>query len=131
MMLSTGHLLAADDDLDRVFAALANRTRRQMLDRLVIGPATIGDLAEPFDMSLPGASKHVRVLEGAGLVQREIDGRIHRCRLRGEPLEQADAWISRNKRFWHGQLDSLVEHLSTADETDDDEADGGEIDDAR
>ncbi|MGI9611885.1 MAG: ArsR/SmtB family transcription factor [Acidimicrobiales bacterium] len=106
----------SDDDLDRVFMALANRTRRRMLDRLVSGPATIGDLAEPFDMSLPGASKHVRVLEGAGLVQREIDGRIHRCKLTGEPLEHADAWISRNNRFWQGQLDSLAEHLSKDDD---------------
>lgn len=96
--------------------ALANRTRRHMLDHLAAGPATVGDLAKPFAMSLPGASKHIRVLEHVGLVERTIDGRIHRCTLRSEPLEHADAWISRNNRFWQQQLDSLVEHLSKDDD---------------
>ncbi|MEM7339603.1 MAG: metalloregulator ArsR/SmtB family transcription factor [Actinomycetota bacterium] len=105
----------SDDDLDRIFNALANRTRRAMLDRLMTGPSTISDLAEPFEMSLPGASKHVRVLEGAGLVRRRVDGRIHRCTLQPEGLEQADAWITRNQRFWEHQLDSLASHLSKDD----------------
>lgn len=109
----------SDDELDRIFMALANRTRRKMLNQLVTGPRTIGDLAEPFEMSLPGASKHVRVMEQAGLVEREVDGRVHRCTLRVQRLEQAQAWIDRNTRFWQGQLDSLADHLSedVVDET--------------
>lgn len=108
-----------DDDLDRVFAALANRTRRAMLATLGSGPSTVTDLALPFDMSLPGASKHVRVLEGAGLVRRNIDGRVHRCSLDPAPLEDAEQWLNRNRVFWHEQLDSLARHLeeSTGDQT--------------
>lgn len=103
-----------DDDLDQVFMALANRTRRRMLVRLGEGPATISDLAHPFDMSLPGASKHVRVLEHAGLVRREVDGRVHRCTLDPEPLEQADAWLEETRRFWTQQLSSLADHLTAS-----------------
>ena len=108
-----------DDDLDRVFAALANRTRRAMLARLGSGPSTVTDLAVPFDMSLPGASKHLRVLERAGLVHRHIDGRVHRCSLDPAPLEDAEQWLIRNRAFWNEQLDSLVRHLdeSAGDET--------------
>ena len=108
-----------DDDLDRVFAALANRTRRAMLARLGSGPSTVTDLAVPFAMSLPGASKHLRVLERAGLVHRHIDGRVHRCSLDPAPLEDAEQWLIRNRAFWNEQLDSLVRHLdeSAGDET--------------
>lgn len=106
--------LSSEEHLDRVFHALANQTRRQMLTRLADQPATIGELAEPFDMTLPGASKHLRVLERAGLASREVDGRIHRCSYRGEPLLSAQTWLTQNKQFWEGQLDQLARHL-TAD----------------
>lgn len=104
-----------EDDLDQIFMALANRTRRHMLVRLGQGPATVSDLADPFDMSLPGASKHVRVLEQAGLVLREIDGRIHRCSLDPEPLEHADAWLTETREFWKQQLQSLADHFTESE----------------
>ncbi|MEM7326066.1 MAG: metalloregulator ArsR/SmtB family transcription factor [Actinomycetota bacterium] len=104
--------VSSEEHLDRVFHALANRTRRQMLIRLAEQPATIGELAEPFDMTLPGASKHLRVLERAGLARREIEGRIHRCSYRGEPLFSAQTWLAENQRFWEGQLDQLARHVT-------------------
>ncbi len=109
---------ASDDDLDHIFMALANRTRRHMLLRLGHGPTTVSDLAEPFAMSLPGASKHLRVLEDAGLVRREVDGRIHRCSLDPAPLEQADAWLSENRKFWQQQLSSLADHFDESERDD-------------
>jgi DNA-binding transcriptional ArsR family regulator len=101
-----------DDDLDRVFHALGNRTRRRMLSQLACEPATIGELAAPFEMSLPGASKHLRVLEDAGLVTRHIDGRQHRCCFTVEPLAEAQAWLDSNTQFWDQKLDQLAEHFS-------------------
>ncbi len=109
---------ATDDDLDTIFMALSNRTRRSMLLRLGHGPTTVSNLAEPFAMSLPGASKHVRVLEDAGLVRREIDGRIHRCSLNPAPLEQADAWLTENRKFWKQQLSSLADHFGESENHD-------------
>ena len=102
---------STDDDLDRVFNALANRTRRQMLVRLADHPATISELAGPFDMTLPGASKHLRVLERAGLVRRQVDGRIHRCSFRAEPLAEAQAWLAENQQFWEDKFDQLSQHF--------------------
>ncbi len=93
--------------LDAVFHALADPTRRAMLNRLADGEATIGDLARPFEMSFAGASKHVKVLEGAGLVRRSIEGRTHRCRLQADTLKDAQSWIARYERFWTGRLDVL------------------------
>lgn len=98
--------------LDRVFRALADPTRRAMLRRLAEGDSTIGDLAEPFEMSLPGASKHIRVLEEAGLVRREVLGRTHRCSLVPGPLSEADRWLRFYERFWTDRLDSLERELA-------------------
>lgn len=78
-----------------------------MVARLARSPATIGELARPFAMSLPAASKHVRVLERAGLVKRTIDGRIHRCALDRRQLREANAWLERYTRFWDETLDAL------------------------
>jgi DNA-binding transcriptional ArsR family regulator len=100
-----------EDRLDRVFRALGNRTRRYMLRRLARGPAMVGELAAPFDMTLPAASKHVRVLERAGLVHRRIDGRIHRCSLDPRQLAEARCWLDRYQRFWDETLDSLARHI--------------------
>lgn len=100
-----------DRDLDRVFAALANKTRRAILNRLGTGSATVSDLARPFDMSLPGVSKHLRVLEEAGLVERHIDGRVHHCSIHPAPLQDAERWLTDNRRFWEDQLTRLADHL--------------------
>ncbi|MHB2266705.1 ArsR/SmtB family transcription factor [Aliihoeflea sp. PC F10.4] len=100
--------------LDTVFHALADTTRRAMVERLASGPHTIGDLAAPFDMSLAGASKHIRVLEGAGLVRREVQGRTHKCSLNPARLRDARDWIARYEKFWNERLDAL-EALLAAD----------------
>ncbi len=86
-------------NLDRVFAALADSTRRAMLRRLAAGEHSIGELAEPFDMSFAAAAKHVKVLEEAGLLRRRIEGRTHRCRIEARPLKQADHWLAYYQRF--------------------------------
>lgn len=97
--------------LDAVFSALADPTRRAILDRLAQGEATVGELAEPFAMSLPAVSKHLGVLEDAGLVTRERDGRVRRCRMESAPLQHASAWIEEYREFWEGRLDSLAAYL--------------------
>ena len=93
--------------LDRVFAALSDPTRRAMLRRLANGTHTVGQLAEPFDMSFAAAAKHVKVLEEAGLLSRTIEGRTHHCRLEARALAEADRWIAYYQRFWTGRLDAL------------------------
>ena len=97
--------------LDDVFSALADPTRRAILARLARGESTVSELAEPFDVSLPAISKHVRVLERAGLVRRKIVGREHHCRLKAQPLRQATAWLDHYREFWELRLDALEEHL--------------------
>jgi DNA-binding transcriptional ArsR family regulator len=96
-----------DHALDRVFHALSDRTRRAMVTRLSRGPASVSELATPFAMTLPGASKHVRVLEQAGLVERSVEGRVHRCTLSAGALEAADHWIAQQRAFWAGTLEAL------------------------
>lgn len=93
--------------LNRIFHALADPTRRAMLRRLAGAERTVGELAEPFDMSFAAAAKHVKVLEKAGLLGRTIDGRSHRCRLEPGPLAEADRWIGYYQQFWTGRLDDL------------------------
>jgi len=108
---------AREDDeerLDRIFHALANPTRRAMLRRLAQGPAKVTELAAPFDMSLPSASKNVKVLEAAGLVSRSVEGRVHHCALDPERLREADAWLSFYRGFWSGALDSLAAYVEQA-----------------
>ena len=97
--------------LDAVFHALSDSTRRAILARLANGDAVVTELAEPFEMSLPAISKHLNVLEKAGLLQRHKDGRIRRCELNAGPLETASDWISFYKQFWNSQLDSLAKYL--------------------
>ncbi|MCD0506016.1 ArsR/SmtB family transcription factor [Bordetella petrii] len=93
--------------LDRVFHALADPTRRAMLQALRHGERPVGELAAPFQMSFAAASKHVKVLEGAGLVRRRVQGRQHLCRIEAGPLAQAHAWLRDYERFWTGRLDAL------------------------
>ena len=95
-----GKSSAEDAALDTIFSALSNRTRRRILARLSDGAATVGELAAPFSMSLPAVSKHIRILEGAGLLRRERDGWYHHCRLQGRPLEAAREFIDRYRAFW-------------------------------
>ena len=97
--------------LDRVFGALSDPTRRAMLRRLAGGARTVGELAEPFEMSFAAAAKHVKVLEEAGLLSRTIEGRSHRCRIEAGPLAQADRWLAYYQRFWSLRLDDLERAL--------------------
>ena len=97
--------------LDAVFSALADPTRRRILARLARGPASVTELAEPFAMTVPAVSKHRRVLERAGLMQREREGWYHRCRLDARPLESAVSFLARYQPFWEGTLDSLAAYV--------------------
>ena len=101
--------------LDIVFHALGDATRRGMLASLALGERTVGQLAEPFAMSFAGASKHVKVLEEAGLIRREVRGRTHVCTLEPGPLASADAWLRHYERFWTGRLDALEQLLREDD----------------
>jgi DNA-binding transcriptional ArsR family regulator len=103
-------------ELDRVFGALADNTRRQILARLSTGDATVGELARPFSISRPAISKHLRVLERAGLVRRTRDGRISRCGLDAAPLKDAADWVERYREFWKAQLDALSGYLERKEE---------------
>jgi DNA-binding transcriptional ArsR family regulator len=98
--------------MNDVFHALAHQTRRAMLSRLASGELTVGQLAEPFSMSLESASKHIRVLERAGLVRRRVQGHRHICRLFPAPLASAYSWLRFYDRFWNSRLDSLEELLA-------------------
>lgn len=103
-------------ELDAVFGALADRTRRAILARLAEGSATVGELATPYDMSLPAVSKHLKVLERAGLLARDREGRIHRCRLEAQAMTEAADWIDRTRAFWEGRLERLARYLETPKE---------------
>ena len=100
-----------NDHLDRVFHALANRTRRALLAQLALGPFMVTELAAPFAMSLPSVSKHLRVLEGAGLIARSIDGRIHQCCLITAPLGDVETWLVHYRSFWDNRLAALARHV--------------------
>ncbi len=104
-------MVTNSDRLDLTFAALADPIRRALLTRLARGEATVGELARPFDVSRPAISKHLRVLERAGLVQRARDGRVSRCELDAAPMRDAADWVERYRTFWEQQLDSLSRYL--------------------
>lgn len=97
--------------LDKLFHALADPTRREMLERLREGAHSVGELAAPCAMSLAAVSKHIRTLEAAGLVQRHIEGRTHRVRLAAEAMAEAHAWLERYEVFWSRRLDALEQAL--------------------
>ncbi|MCH9047302.1 MAG: winged helix-turn-helix transcriptional regulator [SAR324 cluster bacterium] len=102
---------AEKHSLDLLFSALSDPIRRAILARLAEGEATVGDLARPFSVSLPAISKHLRVLERAGLLERRIEGRVHRCRLQPRPLKDAVDWLAEYRQFWERQLDALEAYL--------------------
>lgn len=106
------HMVTTSRRLDRTFSALADPTRRAILARLAEGDATVGQLARPFAVTRPAISKHLRVLERAGLVRRASEGRMSRCELDAAPMEEAAQWVDRYRRFWEGQLDSLSRYLA-------------------
>jgi len=102
--------------LDRVFGALADPTRRGVLNSLAGGSLAVSELAAPSGMSLPGFMKHLRVLEDAGLIGREKEGRVVSCELSAQPMKAASAWISRYEKFWSDKLDSLARYLYQQEE---------------
>jgi DNA-binding transcriptional ArsR family regulator len=97
--------------LNRTFAALADPTRRQILADLARGDRRVTDLARPHDMSLPAVSKHLRVLEDAGLLRRRRYGRVHEMQLNAAPLKKAAQWVDEYRKFWEGSLDRLAAYL--------------------
>ncbi|MEU4240971.1 metalloregulator ArsR/SmtB family transcription factor [Actinoplanes sp. NPDC026619] len=103
----------ATDQLSVVFGALADPTRRAILARLADGPATVNEIAEPFDVTLPAISKHLKVLERAGLISRGREKQWRPCRLEAEPLRAADEWMNRYRQFWESSFDKLDLHLRT------------------
>jgi DNA-binding transcriptional ArsR family regulator len=104
------------DQLSLTFAALADPTRRSILTRLAEGEATVGELAEPFTMSLPAISRHLKVLERAGLIARGREAQWRPSRLQAEPLDEAMEWMGARKRTWEGRMDRLDEHLRRGEE---------------
>jgi DNA-binding transcriptional ArsR family regulator len=105
----------ADLRLDAVFHALAHPARRAMLKRLAAAPQNIGELASPFAMTFAGASKHVRVLERAGLVKRKVEGRTHVCAIAPAPLKTASGWLTDYERLWTTRLEALDAMLKEED----------------
>jgi DNA-binding transcriptional ArsR family regulator len=97
--------------LNRTFAALADPTRRRILAHLARGDRRVTDLARPYAMSLPAVSKHLRVLEKAGLIRRRRYGRTHQLKLEAQPLKRAAQWVEEYRRFWEGSLDRLAKYL--------------------
>jgi DNA-binding transcriptional ArsR family regulator len=110
--LILNHMVKYASQLDSTFGALADPTRRAILASLMLGQASVTELAKPYRMSLPAVMKHIRVLEDAGLVSQQKTGRTRRCRLAAEPLKNAEQWISQYRQFWEGALDNLERFLS-------------------
>ena len=104
-------MVRGDEQLDAIFAALADPTRRAIVARLARGEATVNELAAPFAISLPGISKHLKVLESCGLISRRRDATFRPCRLKGEALDEAMEWIEESRRIWTQRFDKLDEHL--------------------
>ena len=109
-------MVTNSDHLDQTFAALADPTRREILAQLAEGDSTVGELARPFKISRPAISKHLRVLERAGLVRRSQDGRLSRCGLDASPMRDAAEWVGEYRKFWESQLDALAHFLEQKEE---------------
>jgi DNA-binding transcriptional ArsR family regulator len=106
-------MLNYETPLDRAFQALADPTRRAMVERLAQGPATVSELKRPFPMSLPAAMQHLAVLENAGLVVSQKSGRVRTCRINPAALAEAERWIAERRLEWERRLDRLGEYLKT------------------
>ncbi|HLM92047.1 MAG TPA: metalloregulator ArsR/SmtB family transcription factor [Thermoplasmata archaeon] len=107
------HRKDPEDRLDLLFHALSDRTRRRMLASLVVRPSNVSGLARPFAMSLPAVSKHLKILEHAGLVRRTIDGRVHRCRLAAGPLRSVEVWLDPFRSYWDLRFTDIALSLET------------------
>lgn len=107
----------ADDALSITLFALADPTRRAILARLSLGSATVNELAEPFDMALPSISRHLKVLEGAGLISRGREAQWRPCKLETAPLEQVDGWLGTYRKFWEASFDRMDAYLKTLTKT--------------
>jgi DNA-binding transcriptional ArsR family regulator len=105
-----------NDPLSTTFAALADPTRRAILERLAQGDATVGELAEPFRMTMPAISKHLSVLERAGLITKSRDGQRRNCRITATPLKNATSWLNEYRRHWEANLESLDAYLTRIQE---------------
>lgn len=105
-----------DDALSLTFSALADPTRRAILARLASGSASVNEIAEPFDISLPAVSRHLKVLEAAGLVTRGREAQWRPCTLNPNPLKDLDGWIAGYRRFWDGSFDKMEDYLKTLTE---------------
>src|SRR5437660_7875406 len=103
--------------LNQTFAALADPTRRRILAHLARGDRRVTDLAKPYAMSLPAISKHLRVLEKAGLLRRHRYGRVHEMQLEAKPLKDAAQWVEKYRKFWEGSLDRLADYLEKTNKT--------------
>jgi len=101
----------SEDALSQTLSALADPTRRAILERLVQGEATVNELAEPFEITLPAISRHLKVLEGAGLISRGREAQWRPCKLEAAPLQELDGWLQRYRRFWEGSFDKLETYL--------------------
>ncbi len=104
--------------LDTAFSALSDATRRAVVERLCSGPASVSELAEPHDMALPTFLKHLKVLEGAGLVRSEKRGRVRTCHIEAEPLKEVQGWLVAQRKIWEGRLDrlqALADHIERTD----------------
>ena len=110
--MTLNHMVYSDSEISLLFAAVADPTRRSILEALRAGERAIGELAEPFDMTLPAVSKHVHVLERAGLLDVRRAGRVRVCRLRAGSLRAGQAWIARFEEFWTAELDQVDRYLS-------------------
>jgi DNA-binding transcriptional ArsR family regulator len=111
MRLIFNHMVKYEDQLDSVFTALAHPARRAMLAQLCKGEATVGELAQPFDMSLPAVTKHLKVLERAKLISRSKNAQWRPCRLEEAPLRIASGWIDEQRKVWESRLDRLEDYL--------------------
>ena len=110
-------MVTNEQQLDLTFGALSDQTRRAILVQLSQGPSTVGKLAAPFEMSRPAISKHLRVLERAGLVETTKDGRVSRCRLDARPMKDASDWVRDYQTYWENQLDALANYFDEQNTT--------------
>jgi DNA-binding transcriptional ArsR family regulator len=107
-------MVIASGNLDAVFSALGDPTRRQIVERLARGPLTVGEIAAGFSISQPAISRHVRVLEESGLLERQVLGRVHRCTLSPTVMQAASGWIDKQRSFWNAALDRLDDLLAAS-----------------
>ncbi len=114
------------DAVTAAFTALADPTRRAILARLALGEASVGELTEPFPMSMPAISKHLRILEKAALITRTKEAQWRRCKLRPEGFQRAASWLQDYEQFWSGSFDRLAEHLASSEEAGAEQAQAGQ-----